>query len=153
MAETWTVAWRLAVRGEIGRLVVPQGFTLSIGGVLASLASREGLPGPWEAWLYVVGAAAGFGSGVLISAAQVDVQNRTPEITGMSLFNAVPVVVVPLAVVSSWWVTSVGLSALVAGFVTSFGYLALLACFLVATDVPRRRALGGDVGDKGKEPG
>ena len=142
MANGLPLVWRMSIRDEVNRLVVPHGFTLSVGGVLAISVGHQEIATPWEVWLFLVGAVGGFSTSILVSAAHRSDVRPAPPLAGAALFNLVPLVVVPLAVSASWWVASHALAALLAGFVTSFGYLALLAAVLTVLTAQRRRRPG-----------
>ena len=95
--------WPASVRGITHMLVVPQGFTLSVAGVLALMIGHRGFPGLLAIWLFIAGASIGFCGITLASGAHTEVSNRHVSIAGMALMNLLPILVVPAACSASWW--------------------------------------------------
>lgn len=97
-------------------LVVPQGFTLSIAGVLALTIGHHGFPGLLAIWLFIAGASIGFCAMTLASGAHTEGSNRHVSIVGMALMKLLPILVVPAACSASWWVGNKSAAFFVAGF-------------------------------------
>jgi hypothetical protein len=85
-------------------LVVPQGFTLSVAGVLAITIGHQGFPGLLAIWMFIAGASTGFCAITLASGAHTEVSNMPVSIVGMGLMNLLPILVVPAACAASWWI-------------------------------------------------
>lgn len=136
-AETWQVA----LRGMTQMLVVPQGFSLSVTGVFAVTVGHRGFPGPVVIWLFIVGAGLGFCGVALASGAHRATSSRPVPIVGMAMVNLLPVLVVPAACSTSWWISDKPACFLVAGACGSVFYLTGLAASIVILhsggDVPR----------------
>lgn len=112
-------------------LVVPQGFTLSVAGVLALMIGHQGFPGLLAIWLFIAGASIGFCAITLASGAHTETSNRHVSIVGMALMNLLPVLVVPAACSASWWVGNKSTAFLIAGFCSTVLYVGGLGAFLV----------------------
>jgi hypothetical protein len=121
-------------------LVVPQGFTLSVAGVLALTIGHQGFPGLLAIWLFVVGASIGFCAITLASGAHTEVSNRPVSIVGMGLMNLLPILVVPAACSASWWVGDKSAAFFIAGFCGTLFYVAGSGAFLVIVRSGHTRA-------------
>jgi hypothetical protein len=108
-------------------LVVPQGFTLSIAGTLATLVGERGYPGAFGIWLFVLAAGLAFCWVVGGAGLHRDPEARPDPITGRATFNLAPAAVVPCVY---WLQKAVGndrLAFLLSGFVAVALYLVVLA--------------------------
>lgn len=124
---THSRGWSAEIQGLTHTLVLPQGFTLSVAGVLAITIGHRGYPGPVALWLFVVAAGCGFSFLAVASGAHREPTHRPMVITGFALVNLTPGVVVPVGASSGWWIVDVRLSFAVVGFVTVVAYLAAVA--------------------------
>lgn len=109
-------------------LVIPQGYTLSVGGTLAILLDRHPRPGAVPIWLFVVGAVVGF---VLVARASNAHRDRAAltAAAGKQLFNAAPVLVVPLVVLATCWVEQPLAAFPAAGLACSSTYVLTVTAF------------------------
>lgn len=123
--------WPASVRGITHMLVVPQGFTLSVAGVLALAIGHRGFPGLLAIWLFIAGATIGFCAITLVSGAHTEASNRHVSIVGMALMNLLPILVVPAACAASWWVSDKPAAFFIAGFCSTVLYVGGLGAFLV----------------------
>ena len=123
--------WPASVRGITHMLVVPQGFTLSVAGVLALTIGHQGFPGLLAIWLFITGASIGFCAITLASGAHTEVSNRHVSIVGIALMNLLPILVVPAACSASWWVDNESAAFFIAGFCATVLYVGGLGAFLV----------------------
>jgi len=121
-------------------LVVPQGFTLSVAGVLAITIGHRGSPGLLAIWLFVTGASIGFCTITLVSGAHTEDSNRPVSIVGMALMNLLPILVVPAACSASWWVGNKSAAFLAAGFCATVLYVGGVGAFLVIVGSGHTRA-------------
>ena len=123
--------WPSSVRGITHMLVVPQGFTLSIAGVLALTIGHHGFPGVLAIWLFTAGGSIGFCGITLATRAHTESSNRHVSIVGLALMNLLPILVVPAACAASWWVGDKSAAFLIAGFCGTVLYVGGLGAFLV----------------------
>jgi hypothetical protein len=105
-----------AVRLTVQQLTVRNGFTLTIGSVLAVTIGNRGYPGMLPVWLFAVGGSAGFCLVALISRASPMQSPAVRPGTGLTVFNLVPVAVVPIVYAATRWVPATGLAFAMAGF-------------------------------------
>lgn len=132
--------WPASIRGITHMLVVPQGFTLSVAGVLALTIGHHGFPGLLAIWLFIAGASIGFCAITLASGAHAEGSNRHVSIVGMALMNLLPILVVPAASAASWWVSDESAAFFVAGFCGTVLYVGGLGAFLVIVGSGHTRA-------------
>lgn len=126
-AERGTGGLRAATR-EAGLLLgAPQGFTLSVAGTLAAVVGQRGMPGPWPAWLFVTGAGLGYCAVLLAAGAHHERAARpTRGLRGGAVFNLLPVVVVPAAVLGTAWIAAATVAFFLAGAIAVTSYVVLL---------------------------
>lgn len=87
-----------SLRDIARHMVVPQGFTLSIAGTIATLVGRRHDTAPLTVWLFIVGAGVGYVLVSLVSGSHRGAASPgSLSIEGVRVLNLVPVVVVPLA--------------------------------------------------------
>jgi CHASE2 domain-containing sensor protein len=127
--------------GVARQLAVPQGFTLSTTGVLATLLEHRPHPGAVTIWLFVVGAALGFSVVVRASGAHRSGSTLRPA-SGYQLFNLSPVAVVPAASLIVWWVPLEPVAYALGGLSASSGYLLAVATLFQAVRRVRFTGLG-----------
>ena len=113
------------------QLVVPQGFTLSTAGVLATLLEHRPHPGPAAIWLFIAGAAVGFAIVVRASDAHRSGSALQPAF-GYQLFNLSSVVIVPVVSLIVWWIPLIPVAYALGGLSTSSGYLVAVSSFFHA---------------------
>jgi hypothetical protein len=119
------------VRGVVQQIVIPQGFTLSITGTIAIMNGHRCQAGPMAIWLFILGADAGYSTAALASSAHRHSAPARPQpITGLPVFNVVPVIVVPAAVAAAWWIPDPRVAFATAGFVAAAGYVSAFALLL-----------------------
>jgi hypothetical protein len=107
------------------QMVVPHGYTLSVGGTLASLLERHPQPGLLTIWLFVGGAAAGV---VLIDALSTVRVEATLSLTVTGpLVNPAAVAVVPLVALAIWWIPAPVVAFPLAGLACSVMYIAAVS--------------------------
>jgi hypothetical protein len=111
-------------------LVVPQGFTLAVGGSVTICVGRHGFPGPIAVWLFVVGAAIGYWLVVGAVGALGQPVHQPVGIVGLGLLNVTAVFVVPLVTLANWWIPNEDTAFLVTGLAVHLTYIPLSAAGL-----------------------
>lgn len=119
--------WRSTAVGLAQMLIVPQGFTLAVGGSLAICLGRHGFPGPLGVWLFVVGAALGYWVVVVLVRALHEPEHQPVAVVGAGLLNVTAVVVVPIVTAVHWWIGDPDLAFLAAGLAVHLAYIPLAA--------------------------
>ena len=124
-----------AVRDIARHMVIPQGFTLSVGGTIATLVGERADTRPLAIWLFVTGAGVGYGLiGIASGAHRRTVPSATLTINGLRLLNAVPLVVpilvVPVATSIANQIPYTPVAFACAGFLAVAGYIGGLSLFL-----------------------
>jgi hypothetical protein len=140
-------SWRSTAVGLAQMLIVPQGFTLAVGGSLAICLGRHGFPGPLGVWLFVVGAALGYWVVLLVVRAVREPEHQPVAIVGAGLLNVTAVVVVPIVTAVHWWISDVNIAFLSAGLAVHLAYIPLAATGLrllgrVTASAPGSRGRG-----------
>lgn len=120
-------SWRASAVGLTHMLVVPQGFTLAVGGSLAICVGHHGYPGPVGVWLFVAGASLGYCALILVLGAARPKVSTPVGIVGLALFNVAAVVVVPVATLAGWWISNADLAYFVSGLVVHLLYIPVVA--------------------------
>ena len=124
---------RTATRPTVQTLAIPNGFTLTIGGTLAFAVGRDGYPGWLAVWLFVVGGCVAFCIAAALSNAHRDRDDTAGPVCGPTVFNLVPVVVVPIVEIATNWIGFADAQFALAGFlavglyVSGFGALTAMA--------------------------
>jgi len=120
-------SWRSTAIGLAQMLIVPQGFTLAVGGSLAVCIGRHGFPGPAGVWLFVVGAAVGYWLVVIFVGAVCEPVHQPVGIVGLGLLNVTAVFVVPIVTVAHWWIPNEDIAFLAAGLAVHLAYIPVAA--------------------------
>lgn len=123
---------RHSLRGITHMIAVPQGFTLSIAGTLTITIGERGFPGAVGVWLFIAGAGAGFAAVTVLSGAHREPVNRPLSVSGLSLVNLSPILVVPLAAAAAWWIPDDAIAMAVAGTAAAVLYVWLTAATMTA---------------------
>jgi hypothetical protein len=125
-------------------LAAPHGFTLSMTGVVATTVEHRPHPGPVAIWLFVSAAALTYSAAARYCAAAPVGGASTVDVPAFGLFF-IPMAVVGVVDVATWWIGNNILAFVLAGTLAMFGYLAAFATLsTVRTRLSRRgRSLGG----------
>ena len=110
-------------------LVIPQGYTLSIAGSFAVAVGRYGVPSPFAAYAFVVGAAAAFVVLVLFTSTTIRAGSIAAPAAVVAMCNGLPVAVVPIAGAVIRIVPNALVGFLVAGASAVTAYVLLLSLF------------------------
>jgi hypothetical protein len=113
-----------ALRPTVQMLTIPNGFTLTIGSVLAISVGSDGYPGWFAVWLFVVGGCLGFCLMGVLSTAHRQLSKRAGPANDLAVFNLVPVAVVPVVYAATHWLTSRPWQFAAAGFLAVTLYIA-----------------------------
>jgi hypothetical protein len=120
-------SWRSTAIGLAQMLIVPQGFTLAVGGSLAVCIGRHGFPGPGGVWLFVAGAAVGYWLVIILVGAVREPVHQPVGIVGLGLLNVTAVFVVPIVTVVHWWIPNEDTAFLAAGLAVHLAYIPIAA--------------------------
>jgi len=105
-------------------MVIPEGFTLSVAGTLATLVGERTDTHPLAIWLFVTAAGVGYGLvGIAHSAHRRTVPSATLTINGLRLLNPVPILVVPVATSIANQIPHTPVAFACAGFLAVAGYI------------------------------
>lgn len=112
-------------------MVIPQGFTLSVAGTMATLVCQRKDSAPLAIWLFVVGAGVGYVLVSLVSGSHRGTASpATLPIEGLRVLNLVPIVVVPLSTGTAALIPYTPAAFTCGGFVAVAGYVVGLSAFL-----------------------
>jgi hypothetical protein len=124
---------RRALRPTVQMLAIPNGFTLTIGGVLAIAVGDRGYPGVLALWLYVVGGCVGFCLMSALAAAHTRLSDQAGPVSDRAVFNLVPVAVVPIVYAATHWIADDAGQFALAGFLAVTLYVAGYSIFAAWT--------------------
>lgn len=113
-------------------MMLPQGFTLSVAGTLATMICQRSDISPCAIWLFVVGAGCSYGLINLTSKPGGEPTARNP-VGGFRLVNLTPILVVPIATRSAGLIHCTPAAFACAGFVVVTVYVGALANLLRVT--------------------
>jgi hypothetical protein len=124
-----------AVREIARHMVIPQGFTLSVAGTIATLVGERTDTRALTIWLFVTGAGVGYGLvGIAGGAHRRTVPSATLTINEHRLLNPVPILVpilvVPVATSIANQIPYTPVAFACAGFLAVAGYIGGLSLFL-----------------------
>jgi hypothetical protein len=135
-------SWRSTAVGLAQMLLVPQGFTLAVGGSLAICVGRHGFPGPLGVWLFVAGAAFGYWTIVVMVGALREPAHQPVGIVGVGLLNVTAVLVVPVVTAVHWWIPNDDLAFLCTGLAVHLAYIPMAAAGLGVISRAAARRVG-----------
>lgn len=122
---------RSTARGVLRKIAAPQGFTLSVGGTLAGTIAERETTQVFDIWLFVVGGSASFCLLVLITSGTSRTRHyATASLSGLTMLNLLPIVVMPTALVIASSVPGRHLGIAVAGALTTGLYLVFLVALV-----------------------
>jgi hypothetical protein len=117
-----------AARHIARQIMIPQGFTLSIAGTIATLVGQRSDTAPVAIWLFVVGAGLSYAMISLASRAHSDVAPHGDEpIQRMRFPNLMPILVVPISTWTSALIPYTPASFACAGFLAVTTYVGSLS--------------------------
>jgi hypothetical protein len=111
------------IRDVLGQLLGPQGFTLSVAGVFATLLGRWPDAGPFAIWSFVCGAGVGYALLVFASGLHRRGKGAVLDVARYQFVNVVPLAVVPAVGLCTWWIPNAVLAFALAGLLVCAGYV------------------------------
>lgn len=111
-------------------LTVPNGFTLTVGGMLAITIGDRGYSGMLPIWLFVAVGSFGFCVLALASLAHQRPPTTNARPTwGLAVFNLVPVAIIPADYLATHWISSTSWAFLLAGLLAVVLYVVVFSVF------------------------
>lgn len=121
-----------ALMGDIVRhIMVPQGFTLSVAGTLATMICQRTDITPFAIWLFVVGSGCSYG--LITVGSRAGAEPTTNPAERAHIVNLTPIIVVPITTMSARLIHYTPAAFACAGFVTVLVYVGVLSSFLRLT--------------------